>query len=650
MKISEILFHVDSGKLALPTFQRGYVWNREQVRGLMNSLYRRHPIGSLLVWSTSANGIEVRGDSSPGSGEIQLLLDGQQRITTLYGIVRGKAPAFFDGKPKTFTGLHFNLKNEAFEFYRPTRMRGDPMWIDVTKLIQQGIGPFLKELLGKPDLPVSSDDVINRLNAVATVGDIELHIEGVAGEDKSIDVVVDIFNRVNSGGTKLSKGDLALAKICASWPEARAELKLRLSKWDQAGFHFKLDWLLRCINTIVTGEALFTALGKVDIARIEDGLKRAEAAVDSLLNLISSLLGLDHDRVLGSRYSFPLLARYLDSRGGDFGSVVDQGKLLYWYVNTMLWGRYSGSTESTLNQDLALIENGEGGLDRLIEQLRQQRAELSVKPEDFLGWSRSARFYPLLYMLTRVYGARDWATNIPLAAGMLGPMGQLHLHHIFPKSKLYDAGYSRREVNSLANFTFLTGATNLEVSNRDPAEYMPEYLAKHAGAVESHWMPVDPALWEIDRYPDFLAARRELLATAANQLLNQLVTGSMYSSMDTLNIIDRDVQKVPGGVASEEEENLLQRCDDWVVRCGLPSGELNYELAEPESGEALAVIDLAWPDGLQSGLSDPVALLIDEDAEIERIVNGAGYRSFTNLGAFQQYVALEVLPGEVTAA
>ena len=72
-------------------------------------------------------------------------------------------------------------------------------------------------------------------------------------------------------------------------------------------------------------------------------------------------------------------------------------------------------------------------------------------------------------------------------------------------------------------------------------------------------------------------------------------------------------------------------------------------LVMPESGEALAVIDLAWPDGLQSGLSDPVALLIDEDAEIERIVNRAGYRSFTSLSAFQHYVALEVLPGEVAA-
>ena len=615
----------------------------------MNSLYRRHPIGSLLVWITRTEGVEVRGDAASGNGTIQLLLDGQQRVTTLYGIIHGKPPAFFDGNAKTFTGLRFNLLEETFEFYQPSKMLDDPMWIDVTELIQRGIGPYVKKLSAMPDLPISFDEAVNRLNAIATVGGIDLHFDEVTGEDKSIDVVVDIFNRVNSGGTKLSKGDLALAKICAGWPEARDEMKGRLGKWEGAGFNFKLDWLLRCINTILTGEALFAALEKVNVAQFKGGLDRAEKAIDSLLNLISSRLGLDHDRVLGSRYSFPVLARFLDENGGDFGSDVDQGKLLYWYINTMLWGRYSGSTESMLNQDLGLIENREDGLDRLIDQLRRQRGDLAVKPEDFLGWSRSARFYPLLYMLSRVQGARDWGTGVKLSAQMLGAMGQLHLHHIFPKSLLYCAGHSRPDVNSLANLTFLTGITNQKVSNRDPAEYMPEYLAKHAGAVESHWMPVDPELWSIDRYHDFLAARRELLAAAANRMLDRFLSGSIDTSMEIVDIVDRAAAKVLGGVASEDEEKVLQTCNAWVIRCGLPAGEMNYELTEPESGEALAVIDLAWPDGLQSGLSDPVALLIDEDAEIERIVNGAGYRSFTSLGAFQHYVALEVLPGEVAA-
>ena len=487
MKINMILDQIDIGRLALPTFQRGFVWNRDQVRGLADSLYRRHPVGSLLVWVTTTEAAAVRGESDLPPGTVQLLLDGQQRITTLYGLVRGMAPAFFDGNAETFTGLRFHVPTETFAFYQPSRMRDDPLWIDVTALLQEGIGPTLGQLQAIPEMQTDFSSIVNRLNAVATIGDVDFHIDEVTGEDKTVDVVVDIFNRVNSGGTKLSKGDLALAKVCAAWPEARDEMQTRLARWERAGFNFKLDWFLRCVNTIVTGEALFTALRDVKVTEFQEGLERAEKAVDALLNLISSRLGLDHDRVLGSRYSLPLLTRYFDNRGGDFGTDIDQGKLLYWYIHTMLWGRYSGSTESVLNQDLALLENHEDALDPLIDQLRQQRGDLAITPGDFQAWSRGARFYPLLYMLTRVQGARDWGTGVQLTAHMLGALNQLHLHHIFPKALLYKAGHSTSEVNSLANLTFLTAETNLAVADRDPADYLPEYAAKHAGAVQSHW-------------------------------------------------------------------------------------------------------------------------------------------------------------------
>src|SRR5688500_15356175 len=116
MKISTILDHIDLGAMALPEFQRGYVWNRDQVRGLMDSLYRRHPVGSLLVWVTKTENADARGDGALQPGSVELLLDGQQRITTLYGIVRGKPPKFFEGNALAFTDLYFDLEDEAFEF------------------------------------------------------------------------------------------------------------------------------------------------------------------------------------------------------------------------------------------------------------------------------------------------------------------------------------------------------------------------------------------------------------------------------------------------------------------------------------------------------------------------------------------------------
>ena len=150
--------------------------------------------------------------------------------------------------------------------------------------------------------------------------------------------------------------------------------------------------------------------------------------------------------------------------------AAERDKLLYWYVHAMLWGRYSGSTETVLNQDLAAIEDADGGLDRLLDGVRRQRGDLRVSPDDFSGWSKGARFYPLLYMLTRVYHAKDWDTGNELSHHMLGRLNRLELHHIFPKSLLYEKKYERHEVNALANFTFLTQETNLKVSNANPAE------------------------------------------------------------------------------------------------------------------------------------------------------------------------------------
>ncbi len=647
MKINTILDQIDMGSIALPEFQRGYVWNRDQVRALMQSLYRRFPVGSLLVWTTRSEGAHARGDGNVAPGVVKLLLDGQQRMTSLYGIIRGRPPKFFDGNAQAFAGLHFHVEGEEFSFYSPLKMKDDPLWVDVTELMQKGLGAFMPRFMGNPAFEPKVGIYFDRLNAIHSIRDIDLHIEEVTGPDKTVDLVVDIFNRVNSGGTKLSKGDLALAKICAEWPDARSEMKKRLDRWRRAGFYFKLELLLRCITTILTGQAFFSSLADVDTPRFQDGLQRAERAIDQLLNLIGARLGLDHDRVLGSRYSFPLMARYLDRRAFRLDDPRERDKLLHWYVHTFLWGRYAGSTETFLNQDLTLISEPDGALDRLIRDLRRHRGDLRLQANDFLGWSKGARFYPLLYMMTRVGKARDWASGIELSMNLLGRLNRLEVHHIFPKALLYKHGYSRPDVNAIANFTFLTQETNLRVSNRDPAEYLEKFSAKHPDAVSSHWIPMDRRLWDVENYQEFLAERRELLAHAANSFLDSLLVGSMPEPVESTPILERQVASMPGGIAGEEEEDLLLACNQWVVDQGLPEGELLFELPDPVTGEPLAVFDLAWPDGLQEGLSEPVTLLIDEPAETHEAANRAGFRFFTDFETFRAYVRREILAEEV---
>jgi hypothetical protein len=113
------------------------------------------------------------------AGIVKLLLDGQQRMTSLYGVLRGKPPAFFDGNADAFTGLQFNVESEVFEFHQPVKMQGDPNWIDVTKLTKEGnagLGRRVAELSRDPAQAARAGDYIGRLSKLLSIADIDLHI------------------------------------------------------------------------------------------------------------------------------------------------------------------------------------------------------------------------------------------------------------------------------------------------------------------------------------------------------------------------------------------------------------------------------------------------------------------------------------------
>ena len=653
MDINTILNQIDLGAMALPEFQRGYVWNRNQVRDLMSSMYRRYPVGGLLVWVTKTEGAEARGDHPLPAGNVELILDGQQRVTSLYGIIRGTPPPFFEGAASAFTDLYFNLEDETFEFYGPVKMGGDPRWISVTELMRHNLGPFIGRIYQSETLQPHAEEYISRLNRLHSIKDIHVHIEKVTGPDKTVDVVVDIFNRVNSGGTKLSKGDLALARICAEWPPAREQLRSSLARWKEVGFDFSLDWLLRNVNAVVTGKALFTALKDVSAAEFQQGLKRTNKAIDYLLNVVGGRLGLDHERVLGSRYAFPIMSRYVVENGGRLGNARERDKLLYWYVHTLLWGRYAGSTESNLMQDLTAMEDHSVALDRLIDQLRIWRGDLLVRPDNFASWSVGARFYPMLYMLTRVGEARDWCTGLPLKADLLGKTSRLEIHHIFPKSQLYAHGYSRSMVNSLTNYCFLTQTCNLTISNTLPEVYFPQVETEHPGALASQWIPLDQNLWRVENYPDFLAERQRLLARAANGFLDSLLASSRAEPVETVPVMVAapvvEIEDLGTSINGEDEEAALLDTNIWVTDQGLPEGELLYELVDLETGALVALLDLAWPEGIQVRYSEPVALLLNEEMRTLEVASAAGFRCFTDVDTFRAYVEKEILALDVTS-
>ena len=303
--------------------------------------------------------------------------------------------------------------------------------------------------------------------------------------------------------------------------------------------------------------------------------------------------------------------------GGSINDTATQNRLLFWYVHQGMWGRYSGSTESTMDRDLEAFESG--GLDGLIAELELSRGTLQVRPEDFDTQTVGSRFYPILYMLTRVNDSKDFCTGLPLSQHLLGKGSNLEVHHVFPKALLYQNDYTQRRVNAVGNFAFLTGACNRTLGMRAPTDYFREVAERHIGALDSQWIPADRDLWEVDRYLDFLDARRRLLADATNSLLDGLRKGAL--SMDVVG--------TGSAVVSGGHDDELQAISDWCASLGLARPDISGEIVDDETGEPLVYPDAAWSEGMQRGLGEKVALLLDRDEETESRLGELGYRFFT---------------------
>lgn len=526
-------------------------------------------------------------------------------------------------------------------------MRGDPRWVDVTSLFTNGLEAEIDKLNKHPATQPKIVTYMTRVAHLQGLLNREFHAEKITGADKSVDVVVDIFNRVNSGGTKLSKGDLALAKICAQWPEARSTMRGHLGRWRGAGYAFALEWLLRNVNAVATGRAPFSALDDISPQQFQQALELSARYIGGFLDRVSGRLGLDHDRVLMGRYAFPVVSRFLHLGGGRFANAADCERMLFWYVHSALWGRFTGSTETVLAQDYETLETS--SIDGLISALERWRGgNLTIQGHNFEGFGRGSRFYPLLYLLTRVRGARDLGTGLELKHQMLGHLCSLQVHHIFPKAYLYKAGYNRGQVNAVANFCFLTQETNLAIGQRAPEAYLPEVEAGYPGALASQWIPADPGLWKPSRYLDFLAARRQMLADAANGFLAELQSGVAAPSAPSLERMGVSAEELEVDERAFEVQALAKE----LTSLGYAEPAFDAEIADPLDGRVLAVAEAAWPDGLQVGQGKPVILELDPpEADLPRLEE-LGYEVFTDIQALRGYaqrrgeVAAGLLPDE----
>ena len=271
------------------------------------------------------------------------------------------------------------------------------------------------------------------------------------------------------------------------------------------------------------------------------------------------------------------------------------------------------------------------GIDALIESLRQDRPDLQIVPSDFDGTYSASGFYTILYMLTRVYGASDWQTGESIRLGMLGQVSQLEMHHIFPKSLLDKDRVPAKQINNLGNIAFQTSLTNKSIGNDSPADYLADIADQLPGALESQWVPMERSQWQISEYEAFLTSRRTKLADAANEFLAALHGGSLQSTDDGPDDVHHRLE-------------VIGDSDDWIEeRAALieefnayAPGVVNHPIRLVDGN--VIYLDVAWPEGLQLGISQPAAFLFGPDDEVFHAANQAGFVVFTDREQLLHYL------------
>ena len=475
--LTDLIKQIKVGELLLPEFQRGYVWTPDQVKKYVRSLYRKYPTGHFLIWKTYHRQ-PSRGDSPQNDNSFsRLILDGQQRLTSVYTLFEGKPPAFYEGET-LFFNLYFNLVEEDFEFYQKAKMGDNPLWIGVSSFLLKGINTWLSDLDKLPpelrDLYLKHLAKFNKLDAIRTY---TYHLDEVT--DKPVEEIVQIFNLVNSSGTELSKADLALARICVGWPQARDALKAAQEHFELAGFKFKLEFLTRCISAVAVGNVYFEGgFDQVDAQAVQKAWDNREKILEYLINILRNDAFIDSSDSLNSPYVLIPILVHLSRNKGLFKDDKEKRGFLHWMYLALMWGRYSGSTDTELQADVNALQS-EDALNALLTNIVQKRGRLKVESQDLEGQGTRSRFYSMTYFVARSRRAVDWFTGVKLYNSNLGKSFGLEDHHTFPQSVLYKHGYKKTEskdrkiVNDLANRAFLTKKANLRASNAIPTKRMP---------------------------------------------------------------------------------------------------------------------------------------------------------------------------------
>lgn len=554
--VEELVNMIERGRLRLPEMQRRYVWRSPRVRDLMDSLYRGYPSGAILLWETSEavplQDFAVAQQENPYR-TTQLLLDGQQRLTSLSAVIRGEK-VLVRGRHKPIE-LLFNLEHpEQAAFVTEVNEESDvdeeeeddadssedellqrfnkmafvvstrkleqlPQWVKVSEVFKETNDISFLKKAGITDMDdPRMQKYTHRLARLRNIRKYSYRMD-VLESSLNYDEVTEIFVRVNSLGAKLRSSDLALAQITAKWRNSLADFQAFQKECATMGFDLDLGIYLKNLVAFATGQSRFLTVGGLGLEVLQSAWKESRKGMEFALNFMRSNVGINSPALLSSPFILIAMAYFGHKRDYHL-TPTEADRFRFWILLANVKGRFSrGSSETILDQDLASLRQG-GGTEEMIDRLRLQVGRLDITPDELEGRNQRSALFKTMFLAFQDAGAKDWRSNLAISLDHAGSHHRLQFHHIFPKAVLRKAGYSAREADDIANLSFIAGKTNRQISDKAPIDYLPSYVEKGgAEAFAAQCIPLVTNLLTEDAYKSFLKARRESIAQRLNSYL-----------------------------------------------------------------------------------------------------------------------------------
>lgn len=627
MKISTALDKIDERQLFVPAFQREYVWKRDDAKELIDSLIKEYPTGTMLTWETNTPP-ELKGPHKYDAkqGAVRILLDGQQRLTTLYMLIRGVLPPYYTA-PEIINdtrGLYVNVETLELEYFKKLKMQNDPRWQNLTDIFQRKVRAkdIVRTLEDRGQIMTrdADDRIDDNVRAIERILDREFPEQTIPVK-ASVRQAIDIFYKVNASGVSLTEAELALAQISGYWPEARDIFKRKLIELEAKGFVFKLDFivyaLLACLHH--SGSNMKLLHDDTNGEPIRAAWKLLESnTLDYVVNIMQSHAYVDHTDEINSVYALiPIIAFCYQKANSGTGhlSELEIRKIVKWFYYSQIRTRYISQLPQKLDRDLRMVRDSAQPFDELLRVIQDERA-LEILPDEFEGRTISHPLYPMMRWYFKSREAYCFTTGVKLRQPM-GKRYSLESDHIFPFSKLKAAGYGVENrmkyalAQELTNRAILTQIANRTKSATTAKDYLTEVSAKNPDALAKQSIPADPQLWGAENYEEFLKARRAMLANELNAFLGSITETELPKAPITL------AEMIAEGESEELEFKQTLRWDskEGRINKGLEDVVIKTVAAFANSREGGTLLIGVTDSGDPVGLDQDFSALGDADRD-----------------------------------